>query len=580
MKLPLPNFVELKKYSKKHHENIKKQKLAVVGNSSTQHISTAIQGYAYYKGINLEVYDSLYNQLEGQFLDYSSSLYKFEPDYILIYLSPEDLYEKFIQKPDFKRSQFAEDISKEIANYWQSIKKYSKAKIIQTLIMEKNDSVFGNFASTQKNSFVYQIRLLNFLISENITKSEDVYILDTLTLQAKYGYDSIFDANMYYIGKLTLSLDFLPVFAKMVIDIVFAINGKIKKCLVLDLDNTLWGGVIGDDGLENIQIGDIGIGGIYTDIQNYAKELKKRGIILAVCSKNEESTAKKPFEKHPDMILNLDDIAIFIANWENKADNIKNIQKELNIGMDSIVFIDDNKFERNLVKEVLPDVEVPDLPDNPSFYLEYIKSLNLFETISYSDEDKVRAEQYKIEAKRKSVEQSYTDYTSYLKDLDMKCISAEFDDFNTSRIAQLTQRSNQFNLRTVRYTVQDVKDIINSKDRAGLYFKLSDKYGDYGLVSVVILDIKKDEIFIDTYLMSCRALKRGLEEYVINRIINYAKEKNIQKIVGEYIPTQKNIIVKNLYKDFGFREIGDNKWEITTDDYVYKDNYIQEVDSE
>lgn len=580
MKLPLPNFVELKKYSKKHHENIKKQKLAVVGNSSTQHISTAIQGYAYYKGINLEVYDSLYNQLEGQFLDYSSSLYKFEPDYILIYLSPEDLYEKFIQKPDFKRSQFAEDISKEIANYWQSIKKYSKAKIIQTLIMEKNDSVFGNFASTQKNSFVYQIRLLNFLISENITKSDDVYILDTLTLQAKYGYDSIFDANMYYIGKLTLSLDFLPVFAKMVIDIVFAINGKIKKCLVLDLDNTLWGGVIGDDGLENIQIGDIGIGGIYTDIQNYAKELKKRGIILAVCSKNEESTAKKPFEKHPDMILNLDDIAIFIANWENKADNIKNIQKELNIGMDSIVFIDDNKFERNLVKEVLPDVEVPDLPDNPSFYLEYIKSLNLFETISYSDEDKVRAEQYKIEAKRKSVEQSYTDYTSYLKDLDMKCISAEFDDFNTSRIAQLTQRSNQFNLRTVRYTVQDVKDIINSKDRAGLYFKLSDKYGDYGLVSVVILDIKKDEIFIDTYLMSCRALKRGLEEYVINRIINYAKEKNIQKIVGEYIPTQKNIIVKNLYKDFGFREIGDNKWEITTDDYVYKDNYIQEVDSE
>jgi FkbH-like protein len=354
-----------------------------------------------------------------------------------------------------------------------------------------------------------------------------------------------------------------------------AFQGLFKKCVILDLDNTVWGGIIGDDGIENIQIGQLGIGKAFTEFQRWLKKLRQRGIILAVCSKNTESVAKEPFEKHPEMVLRLSDIAVFMANWDNKADNIRKIQKILNIGFDSMVFLDDNPFERNVVQRNLPQITVPELPEDPALYLDYLYSLNLFETVSHSGEDVKRTEQYQKEAERTVFKESFTNEDDFLKNLDMVSETKPFASFTIPRVAQLSQRSNQFNLRTVRYTEEDMKRIAQSEKYLTLSFTLEDKFGDNGLICAIILE-KTDSrtLFIDTWFMSCRVLKRGMESYVLNSIIDIAQKHGYDDIIGEYIPSPKNEIVRNHYKNLGFTAISENRWKLDITTYEQKKNFI------
>ena len=305
------------------------------------------------------------------------------------------------------------------------------------------------------------------------------------------------------------------------------------------------------------------------------KKAKKRGIILAVCSKNTESVAKEPFEKHPDMVLRLEDFAVFVANWENKADNIRYIQSILNIGFDSMVFLDDNPFERNIVRENIPGITVPELPEDPADYLEFLYQLNLFETISFSDEDAERTTQYQVEAKRNMLQKNFTNEADFLKSLNMVSLVEPFNKFNSPRVAQLSQLSNQFNLRTVRYTEADVEMLSNkNQDYHAFSFTLEDKYGDNGLICVLILKTEnKNILFIDTWLMSCRVLKRGMEHFVLNTIVNYAKEKGCSTVKGEYIPTEKNEMVKDHYLKLGFQQTG-NFWELNVLTYEPKECLI------
>jgi FkbH-like protein len=363
--------------------------------------------------------------------------------------------------------------------------------------------------------------------------------------------------------------------AKAVVDIVKAISGNVRKCLILDLDNTIWGGVIGDDGMENIQIGELGMGHAFDELQTWAKELKQRGIILAACSKNEEDTAKQPFQEHPEMTLRLEDIAVFVANWENKVDNIKYIQKILNIGFDTIVFLDDNPFERNLVRELLPDVTVPELPEDPSLVVSYLCSLNLFETASFSEEDLRRTQQYREEITRTDFQKSFTSIDDYLSSLGMVSAVKAFDDFSLPRVAQLTQRSNQFNLRTVRYTEADVDRIRKSEKFITLSFHLRDKFGDYGLIGVVIVKkLAGNGAFIDTWIMSCRVLKRGMEEFIVNQMAKQARQAGVYRLVGEYLPTAKNKMVMDLYLQMGFNQ-SNGKWELDLRKFKEFKSFIQ-----
>ncbi|HXD91861.1 MAG TPA: hypothetical protein VNX01_01540, partial [Bacteroidia bacterium] len=283
---------------------------------------------------------------------------------------------------------------------------------------------------------------------------------------------------------------------------------------------------------------------------------------------------KEPFEKHPDMILSLDDIAIFVANWDNKADNIRYIQSVLNIGFDSMVFLDDNPVERSMVKTHIPEILVPELPEDPALYLEYLLALNLFETASFSEEDGHRTKQYQEEAGRVIAQKSFTNEDDFLAELNMVSEIKHFNKFNTPRVAQLSQRSNQFNLRTIRYSEEDVERLVSSNNHMTLSFTLTDKFGDNGLIAVIILEKQNKTIFIDTWLMSCRVLKRGMENFTLNTIVKFAKENGFAKITGDYIPSAKNCMVKDHYEKLGFIN-EDGFWHLDVNGYVNKKCFIK-----
>ena len=317
-------------------------RLAVMGDCATQHLSTAIGGYGAAIGLGLEIFDADYNQINALVLDEHSELYAFKPDAVLLQMCTQKLYERFCENPLESRAAFAETVFAQIKTTWQRIGE--KITVLQCNFPLLDDGVFGQFGNKTADSFLFQQRKLNYLLMQGCQEAKNVYLVDLDALQSRLGQGQFFDARLYYIAKMPIRMEALPEAAKCVVDMIQAIRGSVKKCVVLDLDNTLWGGVIGDDGLSGIQIGELGTGHAFSDFQEWLKQLKNRGILLTVCSKNEEATAKEPFEKHPEMVLRPEDFSMFVANWENKAANIRRIQQTLNIGMDSMVFLDDNPF--------------------------------------------------------------------------------------------------------------------------------------------------------------------------------------------------------------------------------------------
>lgn len=554
------SYTSLKKLVKEKSEP--KKRIAVIGDCATQQLSTAIRGESVRRNFPLAVFDADYDQMEAQLLDPHSEVYEFEPDYILLFASFEKLKKRFYDTVPSERAGFAVREMERFSSLWQVIASSCKAKILMFDFPESEDMVFGSYALRTPASLGFQVRKLNILLSETIAAEfPNVYPVSLSAIQTALGKDAFFEDRTWYLAKMAVCTDALPTVAASLLDIITALAGNVKKCVIVDLDNTLWGGVIGDDGIDGIQLGELGDGPAFAALQLWLLELKRRGILLAVCSKNNDDTAREPFEKHPEMILRLDDIAMFVANWENKADNIRSIQKTLNIGMDSLVFLDDNPFERNLVREMLPEVTVPELPEDPSAVPSYLASLHLFEAVSFSDEDASRTAQYQAEASRTAAQASYGSYEDYLKALEMKAEILPFDSFHYPRIAQLTQRSNQFNLRTVRYSESDISEIANDSAYLTRYMTLTDKFGEHGLISVVICkEQDKDTLFIDTWLMSCRVLRRGVEECLFDAIVKMAADAGYTYLAAEYLPTAKNKMVSDFYDTMGMTPQGEGKY--------------------
>lgn len=499
-------------------------------------------------------------------MDPTSEFYDFEPEYTIIFEASHKLL-SYYYKSYNDQLNFAQNKINYLEDLYHTITQRTKSKVIFCNFPEIDSQIFGNFSQKVAGSFGFQQRKLNYLLAELALEKSNLFIADLCAIQNKFGRDFMFSPNVYINTEMVLSLDILPVVAENMVGIISSIEGKFKKCLILDLDNTTWGGIIGDDGLEKIQIGSLGIGKAFSEFQHWVKALQRRGIIIAVCSKNDEDKAKEPFEKHPDMVLKLEDISVFVANWENKADNIRKIQSILNIGFDSMVFLDDNPFERNLVRENLPDVCVPELPEDPANYLEYLYELNLFETASFSENDAERTKQYQIESQRATALESFTNVEEFLKSLNMISDVQEFNNFSKPRVSQLSQRSNQFNLRTVRYTEEEVNDLIQSDQHYTLSFTLEDKYGDNGLICVIVLKgLDPENIFIESWFMSCRVLKRGMEEFTLNTIVETAKKNGFKKLIGEYIESPKNQMVQNHYENLGFKT-ENGKWILEIADY-------------
>lgn len=553
-----------------------KQTLAILGDSATQQLAAAIRGESVRRGWKLRVYDADYDQMEAQLLDPESELYQANPDYILMFACTEKLRQRFCAVPPAQRGGFAGNELARFVQLWEAAHARCGAKIIMFDFPDTGDSVFGSYAIRTPVSFGYQLRRLNALLGEAMADGHPyIYPAALSAVQTKLGADLFFDSRNWYLAKMAMTTDALPSAASAVLDIVTALSGSIKKCVICDLDNTLWGGVIGDDGMDGIRLGDLGDGPAFTALQRWLLELRRRGILLAVCSKNDEQTAKEPFEKHPEMILRLEDIAVFVANWENKADNIRYIQKILNLGLDSFVFLDDNPFERGIVKEMLPQVTVPDLPDDPALVPAYLESLHLFEAVSFSGEDAARTAQYQAEANRTAAQEKFVNYEEYLSSLHMHAEILPFDSFQAPRIAQLTQRSNQFNLRTVRYSESEILEIASSDEYITRYMTLTDRFGEYGLISLVILKKQGDELFIDTWLMSCRVLRRGVESCLFNEIVRLAAENGFQKLKAEYLPTAKNAMVSDFYDKMGMTSLGGGKYELEPAQYVSQKHLIQ-----
>lgn len=571
------NFQSLKKLQKSIPNNLPAIKMALMGDCATQLLATAIRGYGVEEGYAIDLFDADYNQIKMLAMDPHSEVYEHQPEYIVIQMCVEKLFEQFCQTALQVRESFAETVLAEIETVWNQIGQYSNSKIFQFDFVALYDNIFGSYGMKVESSFTYQLRKLNFLMMQASLNYKHVFLLPLSEIQNKLGREQFFDEKYYYSAKVPISMAALPYVAKMVLDAICAQKGKIKKCVVLDLDNTLWGGVIGDDGLSGIQIGELGAGHAFSDFQLWLRELKNRGIVLTVCSKNNEDTAKEPFEKHPEMILRLDDISMFVANWEDKASNIRNIQQTLNLGMDSFVFLDDNPFERNMVHSLIPEITVPELPEDPAQYLSYLQSLNLFETASYSEEDQKRTKQYQAEIGRASLQKQFTSVDDYLKSLEMIAEVKPFDEFHFPRIAQLTQRSNQFNLRTIRYTEDEIRKISEDEHYLTLYFTLRDKFGDHGLISVVILEKKENQtLFVNTWLMSCRVLKRGMEEFIINSMVKTAQENGYRYIVGEYLKTPKNAMVEHIYENLGFTPVDDHTYQADVTAFEENKTYIVE----
>jgi len=428
------------------------------------------------------------------------------------------------------------------------------------------------------------ITALNANVVAATRERTGVLIHDIEAVASWVGRRLFFDERMWDLWKLPCSLEHLPRVAKSIVDVMLAFRGRIVKCVVVDLDNTLWGGVVGDDGLEGIELSTHGggAGESFVRLQLYLRQLRRRGILLAVCSKNDEAVALMPFLHHPDMVLRRDDISVFVANWDDKASGIRRVRDELNIALDSIVFLDDNAFERNLVRNFLPEVIVPELPDDPADYVRAVAELNLFETTAFSAEDAARSESYRQEADRRQAQNSYTDVSEFLKSLDMRIRVGRFEPAQIGRISQLFLRSNQFNLTTHRYTEAECTAMMEDEHCIPLCASLSDRFGDHGLISIVVAWPQGDLMRISDWLMSCRVLGRGVEEYLMNYLLSMARERSLSRVSGEYLPSAKNGMVKDFWRRFGFENTAGALWEIEVSAYVPGTTWINPagIDSE
>lgn len=529
------------------------KRVAVLGGSTTAEIRDMIEIFLLKDGIRPVFFESGYNRFFEDVMFDNPPLQAFAPEIIYIHTSSVNIsqYPTLLDGETEVETLLTLEISR-YQNLWDRIAERYQCPIIQNNFELPHYRGMGNLDAYDIRGRSRFITDLNNRFSEEARRRSYLHLNDINYLAAWFGLERWHDKNVWHAYKYAMSYDAIPLVADSVASIIKAILGKTKKCLVLDLDNTLWGGVIGDDGLEKIRIGkETPEAEAYSEFQQYLKGLKDRGVILAVCSKNDETTARAGFD-HPDSVLSMEDFAVFRANWEPKHENIREIAKTLNIGMDALVFADDNPAEREIVRIHEPQVAVPELGSDVARYINIIDKAGYFETASLSEDDLRRNTFYAGNASRQQTQESFENYDDFLRSLDMTAEIAPFRSVYLDRITQLINKTNQFNLTTRRYTLPEIEQITDSSNHITLYGRLQDKFGDNGLVSAIIGTKKEDELHLDLWIMSCRVFKRGLESAMLDALVATARAAGIRTIVGYYRPTAKNGIVKNLFSDLGF----------------------------
>lgn len=548
-------------------------RIALLGSSTLEHFADVFRFWLACEGFRADLHVAPFDTLRQSILNPDDELYTFDPEIVWLFTNHRDI--RFNVEPGSSSEAVRSAVQQTVSEYqtlWDAIRQRSSAYIVQNNSDLPHVRLFGNFEGSAPWTRTNLLRRFNLELTESLPPG--VTLFDFEHVASLYGKQRWYDYRYWYHSKHAFSLDALGLVAFHGARLVGALKGAAKKCIVLDLDNTLWGGVIGDDGVEGIKLGNGAAGEAFQAFQDYLRELKERGIVLAVCSKNEEDAAKAPFLNHPDMRLKLDDISVFKANWTNKADNIREIVRILNLGMDAMVFVDDNPAERALVRSLIPECTVPEMPEDPAEYIGALDALRLFETASFSAEDRTRSQMYRENALRHELSQQCTDLSDYLRNLDMEATVGECDDFHLKRMTQLINKSNQFHLTGTRYSEGELLSLTADPNRIVRYFKLKDRFGDNGLISVLILECLPDALRIDTWVMSCRVLSRGMEEFICREMASLAAQRGCERLLGTFVPTKKNRLVSGLYERLGFTQISENDdtgtmWELVVNPVVF-----------
>ena len=551
---------------------LKPFRLAVLSNSTIDLVVPALVASAARHGIDLEIVQPSYDQVAQEALTPDSKVNSSKPDAVLFALD----YRALPLKLSLGDSETSIATQQGAIGYLQAlrngIKANSNAVCIFQTFAPPPEALFGSLDRALPGTMRSLLDGVNRELGEFVLGSGDV-LLDVAGLAETVGLADWHNPQLWNMAKFSFSDELIPLYADHVARTIAALRGKSGKVLILDLDNTVWGGVIGDDGLEGIQIaqGDAR-GEAHLAVQRLALDLRQRGIVLAVSSKNTDEVAREPFEKHPEMLLKLEHIAVFQANWNDKATNIQAIAEELSLGFDSLVFLDDNPVERGLVRELLPQVSVPELPEDPAYYARTLMAGGYFEAVTFAAEDLKRAGFYQDNAKRASLQKQVGGLDAYLASLDMTITFQPFDATGRARIVQLINKSNQYNLTTRRYTDPEVATAEDDPEVFTLQVRLVDVFGDNGMISVVICRPgKADSWEIDTWLMSCRVLGRRVEHMVLREVLDHARAAGIHKLSGTYLPTDRNKLVVDHYEKLGFTKVeedasGVTRWEMSVAD--------------
>jgi FkbH-like protein len=542
-------------------------KLGLVGNGTLDYLAPLLVASAARHGIALECVQAHFGQMAQEAFDPGSGTNQARPDAILLAIDARGLpLRPGLDEDDARASVSASlDFVRNLASAFRT--NAGAACIVQTLAPPP-ESLFGNFEARFPGTMRSLCAAFNAGLIDALSGGPDV-LFDVAGLAETVGLAAWHSPKQWNVGKLAFDARYLPLYADHVGRILGAMRGKSRRCLILDLDNTLWGGVIGDDGIDGIVLaqGDA-TGEAFLEVQRIASALRSRGVVLAVSSKNSDEVARGPFREHPEMLLREEHIAVFQANWNDKASNIAAIATALSLGTDAMVMLDDNPAERALIRASLPDVAVPELPDEPSLYARILSAAGYFESVGFGEDDRNRAGAYAANAKRVAIREQVADLDSYLASLQMKITFKPFDSIGRSRIAQLVNKSNQFNLTTRRYSEIEIAAFEADPAAFTLQVRLEDTFGDNGMISVIICrSDSSQEWQIDTWLMSCRVLGRRVEQMVLAEILAAARERGVRRVVGTYAPTDRNALVRDHYEKLGFTlvdtaENGTTRWSI------------------
>ncbi|MBW2975073.1 HAD family hydrolase [Candidatus Woesearchaeota archaeon] len=553
-------YKKIKEKVKAEKSGYRSMKIAILCSFTIEGIKETLFVKCCESGIHPEIYLGNYNQYSQEILDKGSEFYAFRPDLVILFIDTRailgDLYTEPYRLNEQERKQWAGSRTREMELLIRKIKESLPAKILIHNFEVPLYSPLGVLENKEGFGFIESIESLNISIRDIFKNDSQTFVLDYNSFCSRIGKQNIIDYKMYYLGDMKIGFKYLPELCEEYMAYIKPLMSMTKKCIVLDLDNTLWGGIIGEDGIEGIKLGPAPEGRPFLEFQKYLLSLFERGVILAINSKNNYDDAIEVLRKHPYMVLREKHFSAMQINWSDKISNMEAIAQELNIGIDALVFLDDDLLNREMVRKALPSVKVIDLPEDSSLYLKTIMGINDFNTLQITKEDKEKGKIYAEQRKRKEFERSATDIIEYLKGLEMRVTIEKANRFNIPRISQLTQKTNQFNMTTRRYLEEDIKNFSDDSNFLVLSIGVKDKFGDNGISGAAIIEKEgkeKDGWRIDTFLLSCRIIGRKVEEALLAYIAEEALKGNAKKLLGEFIPTKKNAPAKDFYKNAGFK---------------------------